>query len=215
MKYNPDSWFFRFMTKLADLMILNMLFLICCLPVVTAGAALTGMNYVTLKMVRNEEGSIVKGFFASFRQNLRQATVLWLATLFLSAFLLLDYRAAAVIPGVGLRTAVRSLLVLLGVILLMVLQYLFPQLAKFHTDTLPAVRNAFFMAVGNLPKTVIMLVFSFGAVYVTLLNEYTLTLGALIWIMLGFSGIALCNSSFLVKIFDRYIPRPDGEEPED
>lgn len=213
MKYNPDSWFVRFMTKMADLMILNIVFLVSCLPVFTIGAALTGMNYVTLKMVRNEEGGIVRSYLSSFRRNFRQATVLWLGALLAAAILLLDFRAAAAIPEAG--GTVRALLGLLCALLLMVLLYLFPELAKFDTGTLPAVKNAFLMAVGNLPKTLVMLVFTFGAVYVTLLNEYTLTIGVLVWLVFGFSGMALCNSSFLVKIFDRYIPGPDGEKRED
>ncbi len=202
------------MTKLADLMILNIVFLISCLPVVTIGAALTGMNYVTMKMIRNEEGGIVSSFFSSFWQNFRQATILWLGVLALAAFLLIDYRALTAIPEIEGYSTVRALLLVVCVLFLMVTQYLFPELAKFKTGTIPAVKNAFLMAVGNLPKTVVMLVFSTAAVYFTLLNEYTITAAMLIWLLIGFSGLALCNSSFLVKIFDRYIPGADEEQPE-
>ena len=67
----------RFLGKTADLMILNLVTLLMCIPVSTAGAALTGMHYVLLKMVRGEEGYIVRSFFRSFKRNLRQATILW------------------------------------------------------------------------------------------------------------------------------------------
>ena len=53
--FNMDNKFFVFMGKIADLIILNLLCLVCCLPIVTAGASITAMFYVTLKMVRNEE----------------------------------------------------------------------------------------------------------------------------------------------------------------
>ena len=74
--FSMDSKFFTFMGKVADLMILNVLCIICCIPIVTAGPAITAMFYVTLKMVRNEESYIVKGFFKSFKENLKQGILI-------------------------------------------------------------------------------------------------------------------------------------------
>ena len=88
--FDLDSPLMRFLSKLADLMILNIVFLITCIPVVTIGAAWTSLYYVTLKMVRDEEGTIVRSYFHSFRQNFRQATILWLAILGVAAVLVLD-----------------------------------------------------------------------------------------------------------------------------
>lgn len=61
--FNPDNKFFSFMGRVADLMILNLLCIVCCIPVVTAGPAIAAMYYITLKMARNEESYVVKGFF--------------------------------------------------------------------------------------------------------------------------------------------------------
>ena len=79
--FDMDSPVMRFLGRLADLMILNLVTLLCCLPVVTIGASLTAMHYVLLKMVRNEESYIVRSFFKSFKQNFKQATVIWLIIL--------------------------------------------------------------------------------------------------------------------------------------
>ena len=75
--FEEGSAFQRFLGKMTDLMILNIVTLLMCLPVITAGAALTGMHYVLLKMVREQEGYIVPSFFRSFKRNLLQATLLW------------------------------------------------------------------------------------------------------------------------------------------
>ncbi|MGN1184899.1 MAG: DUF624 domain-containing protein, partial [Oliverpabstia sp.] len=72
--FNPDNKFFTFMGKVADLMILNLLCIVCCLPIVTAGASITALYYVTLKIARNEETYIARGFFHSFKENFKQAT---------------------------------------------------------------------------------------------------------------------------------------------
>ena len=69
------------MGRVADLIILNLIFIVCCIPIVTIGPALTALYYMTLKMARNEETYIIRGFFKSFKENFRQAIVIWLIIL--------------------------------------------------------------------------------------------------------------------------------------
>ena len=68
-----DSPFMRVLGRIADLMIINFLTILLCIPVVTAGAAFTAMHYVMLKLVRDEEGYIVKQYFKSFKENFVQS----------------------------------------------------------------------------------------------------------------------------------------------
>ena len=88
--FNPDNKFFAFMGKVADLMILNLLCIVCCLPIVTAGASITALYYVTLKIARNEETYIARGFFHSFKENFKQATIIHLIMIVLGALLIFD-----------------------------------------------------------------------------------------------------------------------------
>ena len=71
--FKPDGWFIKYGGKLWDLIWLNLLTLLCCLPCVTIGASLTAMHYVLLKIYRDEESGITRAFFKSFRQNFLQA----------------------------------------------------------------------------------------------------------------------------------------------
>ena len=75
---NPDSKLFSLLNKLGFLIELNLLVLLCCLPVVTAGAALCAMHTVLLKIYRNEEKRIVTDFFQALKANLKNGTILWL-----------------------------------------------------------------------------------------------------------------------------------------
>ena len=82
MKFlNIDSPFMQFLGKAADLMWVNILCLLLCLPIFTAGAALTAMHYVCLKIVRDEECYITKAFFKSFKENFVQSTLEWIIML--------------------------------------------------------------------------------------------------------------------------------------
>ena len=76
--FSLDSPLFSFLNKVADLILLNILTMICCLPIITIGASMTALHYVVLKMVRDEESYIVRSYFKSFRQNFKQATIIWL-----------------------------------------------------------------------------------------------------------------------------------------
>lgn len=90
--FNAESPLMEGLSKVADLVILNLLVLLCCIPVITAGAALTGMHYVLLKMARDEEGYIVRSYFKSFKENFLQATGMWLIFLVLLSVFILDLR---------------------------------------------------------------------------------------------------------------------------
>ena len=79
--FNYDNPFWRFIGKLCDVMILNVLWVLCSIPVVTMGASTTAVYYVTLKLVRDEEGPTIRSFFKSFKENFRQATIIWLIML--------------------------------------------------------------------------------------------------------------------------------------
>ena len=89
--FDLDSPLMNVLNKMADLMWLNILTLICCIPIITAGAAFTSMHYVALKIVRNEESYITRSFFKSFKTNFRQATLIWLLILLIAAVLGGDY----------------------------------------------------------------------------------------------------------------------------
>lgn len=202
-----DSPLMRFLTKIADLMVLNILFCVTSIPLITIGASWTALYSVTLKMVRDEEGSVSRSYFRSFRQNFRQATLLWLGVLVVLALLVLDIRAlngmaGGTAPGL-LRVGV-EILALLGI---MVLQYLFPSLARFEASLADTLKNACMMALAHLPKTALMTAAVVGAVWITLINNTTIAVGLMVWPLIGFALMAFGNSGILRKIFDNYVPK--------
>ena len=77
-RFQENSRFANFVGRLVDVAWLNLLWLACCLPIVTIGASTVAAHSVCLKMVDDEEGYIAKDFFTAFRANFVQGTVLWL-----------------------------------------------------------------------------------------------------------------------------------------
>lgn len=155
--FDLESPVFNFLSKMADLIWLNILTVVCSIPVFTIGASLTALNYVVLKMVRNEEGYINKSFFKSFKQNFKQATIIWLiilAVIFVLAgdFYILKY-AAFEFPD-----WLRIILFAVAIILLIAVMHVFPVLAKFENTIKNTFKNSFLMGILSLPKTILMII---------------------------------------------------------
>jgi len=215
--FNLENRFWTFMGHVADLIILNVLFIICCIPIVTIGPSITALYYVTLKIIRGEESYMVKGFFKSFRENFRQGIVIWLILLAIILLLVVDFLIMQNLPeGISIPAVIRYGLGILALILAMETLYVFPLLAKFSNTIKATIKNALIMSVAHLPMTLVMLAIS---VLPLILMAYgpaeVFSYGILAFIMLGFSGIALAHSFFLVKIFDKYIPKEESEEEND
>ena len=193
-----------FLTRFADIMILNILFLVTCLPVITIGVAWTSMYYVALKIIqdeKNEEISVLKSYFHSFKQNLLQGIEIWVLALLFGSILLLDVRIIASMEAQILRTA---LFVATGTVVLLfvlTLQFVFPYLSRFSTKFLTTIKNAALMAVAQFPRVILMIVITAVAVWLTLLNKYTIYTGIFFWMSVGFSTIALIKTKMFVRIF--------------
>lgn len=154
--FNLDSPVFSFLNKAADLIWLNILTFICCIPVFTIGASMTALNYVVLKMVRNEEGYITRSFFKSFKQNFKQATIIWLIELVMIMILAGDFY----ILRFGLfdfPTWIKAALLAVTVLFLISVMHLFPALAKFDNTIKNTFKNSFLMGILSLPKTILMI----------------------------------------------------------
>ncbi len=152
-----DGPLIQFLSRMADLMWLNILTMICCIPIVTAGASLTALHYMVLKIVRNEEGYITRGFFKAFKENFRQSTIIWLLFLLVAAVLGIDYRIMKT-TDIEINGIVRTLILLFGILTVFTLMFVFPVQAKFSNSIRRTIWNSFVFSVVQFPKTILMIV---------------------------------------------------------
>ena len=182
--FSLDSKFSQIMGRVFDLMMLNIIFLIMCIPIVTIGANFTAMYYVTLKMIKNEETYIFRTYWKSFRENFKQATAIWLILLAVLIVLILDLLLVMRMPGT--ITYLRFVFLVLILFEAMVLSYVFPVLSRFDNTVKNTIKNSILMAIRHLPWTMMFL--------------------------LGFSTVALgCSWFFVNKIFPFYMPEEENE----
>ena len=86
-----DNPIMRGMGRLADFIILNLLWVVCSIPIITIGASTTALYTVMMKLVKNEEGYIAKGFLKAFKENFKQSTIMWIIFLLISIVFVVDF----------------------------------------------------------------------------------------------------------------------------
>ena len=210
--FSMDNKFFVFMGKVADLCLLNLVCLACCIPIVTAGASITALYYVTLKMVRNEESYIFRSFFKSFKQNFRQATIIHLIMVAAAVLLYLDTNIVKAM-GEPMSQIMSVIFAVFTLVYAMILLYLYPILAKFYNSVKNTFTNAILMAIRHLPYTCIMLLICALPLLIFFVPSLQIQMTLILLVILfGMAVIAYLNSFFLVKIFDKYIPENSEED---
>ena len=211
--FSLDNPVMRFLDMMADLIILNLLFIVCSIPVITLGASATALCYVTLKMRDKEEGSVFRNFFKAFRQNFAQATLIWIVLAALAGFLLADHLLIRDLDGTGYQV-IRVLLPLCAVLWGMVTLYVFFIQARFQNTIPNTLRNALALAFINAPRCFFAVVILAVVWRLVTFDADTLSLGALIFLVIGCSGLAKFNCYLLCRKVEGLAPKPEDENTE-
>lgn len=163
-----DSSFGQLLLKLCYACYLNLLWFICCIPIFTIGASTTALYYTTLKIVREEDRSLTRMFFRSFRENFRQSTVLWLILFAIGLLLAGDgyivYHLRASSTGVPavMWTLILALLIAAAVAYVIVLFFVFPLVATVSNTNWAMLKNSFFIGTHYLFCTILVFAVHFA-----------------------------------------------------
>lgn len=197
--FNIEGPLFQFLSRVGDLIILNVLFLVCCIPVITIGASTAALNKMTQDMVHDAESGVLKGFFQAFRANFRQATVVWVAELIVLVSLACD--AILVYSWFPGNKLMYGILIALAVLVLCVSTYMIPLLVRYDNTLRQHLANAVILAIIKLPKTIAMVVLNALPLIVLLLSLNVFLQTMVFWLFIGFAFVAFMNSSMLKKVF--------------
>ena len=203
--------FARFMYAMADLLILNLLWLLCSLPILTVGPATCALFSVTLKIAKDEPVQTLREFFSAFRSNFKQAFVLGIVGLFSAAVVYADAVYAFSVEG-KLKILFCIVAGIVAAVLLTYICYVFALQAKFENSIKAHIKNAFLLAFCAPGKTVLMwIILSVPVLLIVFLPQYIVAYIGFLFILFGVSLPVYCNSVILSKIFDRFIPAEQGE----
>ena len=208
-KFGIDNPFFAFMGRVGDILILNILFVITSIPIVTIGMSLSAMYRVTLRMARKESNYVAKEYFRACREEWKKSTVIWLIMLVSGGVLVFDVTVGKDMWN-ALNAAVGALIFIWG----MLFTYVFAVQARFENTVKNIFKNALYMAVRHFPFTVIMVVLNAIPALCILFGSMTMALATPIYVAAGFAVTARINSIFLSRIFRRYAQEEEEAEDE-
>ena len=170
--FSYESKFSQLVIKLCYACYLNLLWFVCSLPIITAGAATTALYYSCLKIVRDEDNHMGATFFRAFRENFRQSTVLWLillgAGLFLAGDVYILYHLRQSTEGTMAVawTLILAIVIAVAVLYVIVLEYVFPLLASVSNTNTAMVKNAFLIGTHYLSATILVFAVHFAMFFV-------------------------------------------------
>ncbi len=205
--FDPEGPLMLSFNTIKDLITLNLLTLLCSLPVVTMGASFTAMHYTALKMVRNEEGYISKTFFKSFKENLKQGIGISFMIIIVLAFIGMDFYATTWFQEdpAFVKFAI-VMLVLMGAAFLVTVTFLFPVQAKLVASVGQNISNAFKMALSHFPMTLLMIVINLSPFAISYFVHFLIPL----LFLFGLSVPAFLDAKLYNGIFKKLEGKADA-----
>ena len=201
--FSSDYKLMQAMGRIGDLVILNLLFFISCLPLFTIGAASAALYTVCFQMGTEKESGIFRTYVHAFRENFKQGTVVFLI---LALFLLAGFFDTLLLSSLAgwLRYGCILTAILLVLAVLMY-SYAFPLLSQFSNGIRGTLKNALFLSLGYLPRSLLIAAVNVFPMALALLDLYLFLQMGFLWVFLYFSAAAYLNSLLLKKVFARYM----------
>ena len=199
-----DGIYARVMNWIWNFLVISVLWVICCIPIFTAGAATTAAYYTAAKVMRGREGKAVSEFFHAFRTNFKQSVAFSLIYAAVLVVLLLECYYMYHNSDVSLPV----LYLFYGMVLLTVAnaQYCFPCLSRFTMQNFPLFRMATLLSIRHLITTILLLLlFALTCIAVYLMP----------WGIFLFPGVMFYLETFLMeRVLRKSMPDLDEDDPE-
>ena len=204
-----DGLLARIVRYIWNLFVLNICFILCCLPVITIGAAISAMYAVFLNDFR--ESGVLRKFFGAFAENFKQATVIWLIFMALAAVLAANwyYLLTYSLGGNGLLLAVAAVV---SVLYLSVVSFAFALQAKYENSPLLTMKNALILSIGKFFSGVLMSFVNLFPVIMFVVDLDVFVNVVAIWIPLGFALQIQINALIVRRVFRKLQPQNQKDQ---
>lgn len=205
--FKPDSFLFKMLSTMFNLIMYNVLFIICCIPLVTAGASWAAL-YQMISNVIEDSSSSLEVFFSTFAGKLKKTLLPWSVVLVMTALILTDYLfitntagSAAAIPG---GTYIQVLLVFVFVVVIALSSFLFPLIAMNDQPVKQLLAYSFYLAVSNLPLTILMVILNAAPFAVLFFFPQIAAFYLPVWGLIVFSLVTYADAMIIKHCLAKY-----------
>lgn len=200
--FGKNGMLYKGINKMIDLLILNVVFVLTCVPIITIGAAWVSMYQLTLKMIKNEEGYIVRSYMSGLKDNLKKATQAWMIVFTMLFVLGIDFLLVRSFVQ-PMRQILFPLLFSILLIVIIVASYVFPLMAKFENSLKNTLKNAVIISMSKIMYTIVIVGINIIPFVLFVFGGKVLIYGINFYVLLGFSLSTYINSFFLDYIFKK------------
>lgn len=209
LKY--DSPVMQLLSQIFNFLLITILWILCSLPILTIGVSLTAAETVAMKLISGEDDAVIKPFFKSYKENIKQGLILWGAIVpllaivtFSSLFLLSE--TGKEYPLIWLPTAVLLLLVMT------VFVHGIPQIARYTNSLFQIIKNSYYFLIMFPFQTIMMILLVLMPVFVIIFRPWVIIKYGEIPLLL-YLGLSLyVKDSIQLKIFDKTKKYLSGSE---
>ena len=211
--FNPDNPVFEFLEKVFNLMIANVLFIVCSIPVFTIGASLTALFKITQDVVLGNDKGVVKRFFDAFKQNFKQATIAWIVVFLFLCGLGLNLFLVSV-NAKGMPSQIFKVLIqILMFVVVGLASYIFPLIARYDNTLKQHYRNSIVLFLMKFPKTLLMMLLNTLIFWIPYFSMEVFISTFVFWLVIGFGFVCYIDTELLHSVFAQ-LEAPDQDKDE-
>lgn len=197
-----DSFIMRSLTRITDTVLLNMLFLISCIPIFTIGAALTSLNTSWQRVLREDDQLISYHYFRIFKVNFFKSIVLGIGLLTLGGVFLLDFllviQQAGIVKYIGLL--ILSPFVIAWILMMSIS---FTYTGRYEDNIKKVVTNSLLIALNSPIYSLFLVITNLSIIYFSISSPERLMTAIYFFTFGGISLISLLNNFIVKKMFDK------------
>lgn len=202
-----NNSFFTFAKKLLWVFVINIIYFLTCIPIITIGASTTAMNSLFMKIINERDFSVLKDYFGSFKENFVKSTVIWIMSLVVGFLLYVDVFYWA---KYGIQDGVYGYIMLIvscavSVFFILMVHTVFPLIARFDMSIKELVINTVKITARDILYcfeaavfTVVIIGFTFYMIY----TRHFLTMFYMVMICFGLTG--MCHAYVYRRVLNKY-----------
>ncbi|MCJ1973561.1 YesL family protein [Pseudolactococcus carnosus] len=201
--FSYDGLIYKTGTKIFQLLVLNILYLVTCLPLITIGSANTALAAATMKMIEGKEGNVAIDYLHAFISNFKMATYFNVLFGMINVLVLLNYLFAGAVSS-SLRPFVYFALGLAGVISLVGMTFIYPYIARFDDDIVTTTKNTSLLILKHGKLSFLILLVAIVPVLLAILSPLLMVFSIYISAFIGFALLTYLKSLLLLSIYKQY-----------
>lgn len=188
--------------KIGEVILLNLMFLLTSIPIVTIGPSCTSFYYAMIKSVRRDCGSPVQEYLASFKRTWKKGCVLTLFILVWVFGLAYGWMTA----GDHASNTIAVIYLVLLAVTVGILVYLFPVFSRFEMKLIEILKLSFVMCIRHLPVTLLLVA---GSALLVWLLIYIVPMPC----VLVLPGVWCLAATFPMEwVLRKYMPHEENED---